>query len=256
MANPEFLRDLGALLNPGDSAIFAVLSDADTASQVLRGYSSVVLRTSLTETQASKLRPSRKGSNGRPSGAQVPGMTIIAMVAVVCSLATSCSKQSEQAKKVGSNLKAKAKSRTTPDTAKKKSQQSSIGKGQLTASVGQPSSFWTEEVDVDDDAVVETSDFLFDSQNGILYTYREDDFACPDGGTTNGGILEALYADGNKAGKPVGSGWYAVNLNATQCGAKNAGVYGCRFDADGNPTTCGAATINNQTGDIDVVVAQ
>ena len=203
--------------------------------------------------------------------------TIIASLAVVCTLALSCSKQSEQTKqeqpgagaresaatqpvapkvKVGANLKAKSKSPAAPDTAKQKSQQSSIGKGQLTASTMQPSSFWTEEVDVDDDGVAETSDFLYDAQNGILYTYREDDFGCADGGTANGGILEALYADGNKAGKPVGSGWYAVNLNATQCGAKNAGVYGCKFDADGNPTTCGVATINNQTGDIDVLVAQ
>jgi hypothetical protein len=202
---------------------------------------------------------------------RLTGMTIIAIVAVVCSLVTSCSKQSEQTKqeqagagaaqrapkvKVGSKLKAKAKAPAAPDTAKQKSQQSSIGKGQLAASVAQPSSFWTEELDVDDDGVAETSDFLYDAQNGILYTYREDDFACADGATANGGILEALYADGNKAGKPVGSGWYTVNLNATQCGAKNAGVYGCRFDADGNPTTCGVATINSQTGDIDVVVAQ
>ena len=204
------------------------------------------------------------------------GITMIASVAVVCSLAMSCSKQSQETKqeqpgagtresaaaqpapkvKVGAALKAKSKAPAAPDTAKQKSQQSSIGKGPLTASTAQPSSFWTEEVDVDDDGVAETSDFLYDAQNGILYTYREDDFGCANGGTANGGILEALYADGNKAGKPVGSGWYAVNLNATQCGAKNAGVYGCKFDADGNPTTCGVATINNQTGDIDVVVAQ
>jgi uncharacterized membrane protein len=71
MANPGFLRDLGSVLYPGDSAILAVLSDADAAVRVLRGYSSVVLRTSLTEAQASKLRPSRTVPNGRPSGAQV-----------------------------------------------------------------------------------------------------------------------------------------------------------------------------------------
>jgi len=203
---------------------------------------------------------------------RITGMTIIASVAVVCSLFASCSKQSETKQeqpgagarasaaaprvKVGANLKAKSKSPAAPATVKQKSQQSSIGKDPLTASTAQPSSFWTEAVDVDDDGVVETSDFLYDSQNGIFYTYREDDYACANGGTANGGILEALYADGNKAGKPVGSGWYAVNLNATQCGAKNAGVYGCRFDVDGNPTTCGVATINKQTGDIDVVVAQ
>ena len=202
--------------------------------------------------------------------------TIIASVAVVCSLAVSCSKQSEETKqeqpgagarqtaaaqpapkvKVGAALKAKSKSPAAPNTAKQKSQQSSIGKGQLTANTAQPSSFWNEKLDVDDDGVVDTSDFLYDAQNGILFTYRESDFACANGGTANGGILEALYADGNKAGKPVGSGWYAVKLNASQCGATNAGVYGCRFDADGNPTTCGVATINNQTGDIDVAVAQ
>ena len=204
-------------------------------------------------------------------------VTVIVGLAALCSLAIACSKQSEQTKqeqpgagaresattqpvapkvKVGANLKAKSKAPAAPDTAKQKSQQTSIGKGSLTASTAQPSSFWTEEVDVDDDGVAETSDFLYDAQNGILYTYREDDFGCANGGTANGGILEALYADGNKGGKPVGSGWYVVNLNASQCGAKNAGVYGCKFDADGNPTTCGVATINNQTGDIDVVVAQ
>ena len=64
MANSNFLRDLGAVLRPGDSAIFAVLSDADVAVRVLRGYSSVLLRTSLTEAQAGKLRTSRDGPNG------------------------------------------------------------------------------------------------------------------------------------------------------------------------------------------------
>jgi hypothetical protein len=201
-------------------------------------------------------------------------MTIVTVIGVACTVVMACSKQSDQAKqeqagggpqtasqpapkvKVGSTLKAKAKAPAAPDTAKQKSQQSSIGKGQLTVSTAQPSSFWVEEADVDDDGTAETNDFLYDAQSGILFTYREDDFACANGGTASGGILEALYADGNKAGKPVGSGWYAVNLNATQCGAQNAGLYGCKFDADGNPTTCGAATINSQTGDIDVVVAQ
>ena len=64
MADPVFLRDLGAVLRPADSAIFAVVTDADTAVRVLRGYSSVLLRTSLTEAQANKLRPSRNGPNG------------------------------------------------------------------------------------------------------------------------------------------------------------------------------------------------
>jgi uncharacterized membrane protein len=61
--NPAFLRDLGSILRPGDSAIFAVVTDADAAVRVLRGYSSLLLRTSLAEAQASKLRALRDDPN-------------------------------------------------------------------------------------------------------------------------------------------------------------------------------------------------
>jgi uncharacterized membrane protein len=63
-ADSEFLRDLGALLRPGDSAIFTVLSDAEAAVPVLRGFSTVLLRTTLSEAQAGKLRIPHK----RPFG--------------------------------------------------------------------------------------------------------------------------------------------------------------------------------------------
>jgi hypothetical protein len=111
-------------------------------------------------------------------------------------------------------------------------------------------------MDVDDDGTVETNDFLYDAQRGVLYTYREDDFACPNGNPESGDILMALYAKGNKANKPVGSGWYLVNVNAGQCAAKTAGTFGCKFDASGNPTECGAAKVNNATGEIDVAIAK
>jgi len=54
----------------------------------------------------------------------------------------------------------------------------------------------------------------------------------------------------------VGSGWYFVNLNTGQCTAKKAGTFGCRLNASGTPTECGAATVKNATGEIDVVVAE
>ena len=63
-SDPTFLRDLGALLRPADSAILAVVTDADAAVRVLRGYTSVLLRTSLSEAQARKLRASGDASNG------------------------------------------------------------------------------------------------------------------------------------------------------------------------------------------------
>ena len=66
----------------------------------------------------------------------------------------------------------------------------------------------------------------------------------------------AIYAKGNKAGQPVGSGWYVVGLNAGQCGVAKEGAYGCKFDASGNYTACGAAVVNNKTGELDVVVVR
>jgi hypothetical protein len=157
---------------------------------------------------------------------------------------------------VGAALKAKAKSPTPGPTAKQQSKKTSIGKGEVAVTASQASSFWTEQLDVDDDGVVETSDFLYDAQRGVLYSYREDDFACQNGQTANGGILQALYASGNKAGNPAGSGWYAMALDTGKCAAKRSGIYGCRFDAHGNATDCGAATINNTTGDITVAEIQ
>ena len=158
--------------------------------------------------------------------------------------------------KVGTKLTAKANTPMPSTTAKNTAQKTSVGKGKTLVKASQPSSFWTEELDVDDDGTVESSDYLYDAQRGILYTYREDDFACPNGKPESGSILMALYAMGNSANKPVGSGWYLVNLNAGQCAAKKAGTFGCKFDANGDATECGAATVNNATGEIDVVVAR
>jgi hypothetical protein len=158
--------------------------------------------------------------------------------------------------KVGSALTAKASSPAPSPTAKNQAKKASIGKGPTTVKASQPSSSWVEQLDVDDDGTVETSDFLYDPERGILYTYREDDFTCPNGKPESGSILEALYAKGNPAGKPVGSGWYAVSLNAGQCNAKQAGTFGCRFDASGNPTECGAMTVDYATGEVDLASAQ
>jgi hypothetical protein len=101
-----------------------------------------------------------------------------------------------------------------------------------------------------------TTDFLYDPNAGVVYGYREDDFKCANGQPEHGGILEAQYTQGNRANRPAGSGWYAVELDAGKCAAKESGIYGCKFDANGNSTECGAAAINNQTGEIDIVAAE
>lgn len=136
-----------------------------------------------------------------------------------------------------------------------KTQKNSVGKGALTVTTAQPVDFWQEQVAYSGGNTV-TTDFLYNPNVGVIYGYREDDFKCANGQPAHGNILEAQYTQGNQMSKPVGSGWYAVELDAGKCAARESGVYGCRFDANGNPTQCGAATVNNQTGDIDIVSEQ
>jgi len=66
----------------------------------------------------------------------------------------------------------------------------------------------------------------------------------------------ALYAKGNKANKPVGSGWYVVNIDRGKCASKKSGTSGCKFDANGNATERGATVVNNATGELDVAVVK
>jgi len=63
-----------------------------------------------------------------------------------------------------------------------------------------------------------------------------------------------IYTQGNTAGKPVRSGWYVVAVKAGQCREKKAGLFGCRFDRSGQPTTCGTAKVKEESGEIEVVV--
>ncbi len=140
-------------------------------------------------------------------------------------------------------------------SAQQKTQKNSVGKGALTVTTAQPVDFWQEQVAYAGGNTV-TTDFLYNPNVGILYGYREDDFKCANGQPAHGNILEARYTRGNQASKPVGSGWYAVELDAGKCAAKESGIFGCRFDANGNATECGVATINDRTGDVDIVTSQ
>src|SRR5213075_2972280 len=158
--------------------------------------------------------------------------------------------------KVAPALKNKANSPTPPSTAQNKTQKTSIGAGKATVTASQPSSFWVEQVDMDADGRPEDTQFLYDAQRGVLYSSWNGSFTCANGQTAKGDVLEAVNAKGNKAGKPVGSGWYTVGLDEGKCGAKQTAEYGCKFDATGKPTECGVATMNDTTGEIDIAVVQ
>jgi len=140
--------------------------------------------------------------------------------------------------------------------AKNQGTKMSIGSPAASVKASGPSAYWTDMVDVDGDGVEEDNQFLFDKKRGMLYTYRNDKYQCADGTPQRGDVLMGIYVQGNMAGRPSGSGWFVVAVNAGQCGEKKAGLFGCRFDTNGKPTTCGTAKVKEESGEVDVTIVK
>jgi hypothetical protein len=157
---------------------------------------------------------------------------------------------------VGPAVAAKAANPTPSAAARNQGQKTAIGAGATSVNASGPSAYWTDLVDIDGDGVEEDNQFLFDKQRGILYTYRQGNYRCANGTPQKGNVLMGIYTQGNTAGRPSGSGWYVVAVNAGQCGEKKPGLFGCRFDASGKPTTCGTAKVKEDSGEIEVAVKQ
>jgi hypothetical protein len=155
---------------------------------------------------------------------------------------------------VGPAVAVKAANPTPSPAAKNQTQKTTLGTGAAAVTASAPSAYWTDLVDIDADGQEEDNQFLFDKKRGMLYTYREDDYQCADGTSENGDVLMGIYAKGNPAGKPVGSGWFVVAVKAGQCGERKAGLFGCRFDASGKPTTCGTAKVKEESGDLELTL--
>ena len=155
---------------------------------------------------------------------------------------------------VGPVAAVKAANPTPSPAAKNQSQKTGIGAGAASVKASGPSAYWTDLVDIDGDGVEEDTQFLFDKKRGILYTYKQDAYQCADGTSQNGDVLMGIYTEGNTAGKPSGSGWFVVAVKAGQCGEKKPGLFGCRFDASGKPTSCGTAKVKEESGEVDVAV--
>jgi hypothetical protein len=155
---------------------------------------------------------------------------------------------------VGPVAAAKAANPTPSPAAKNQSQKTAIGVGPAQVKASGPSAYWTDMVDLNGNGVEEDTQFLFDKQRGMLYTYKQDAYQCGNGTSQNGDVLMAIYTQGNNAGRPMGSGWYVVAVKAGQCGEKKEGLFGCRFDASGKPTTCGAARVKEESGELELVI--
>jgi len=138
--------------------------------------------------------------------------------------------------------------------AKNQGQKTTLGGPAASIQASAPSAYWTDLVDVDGDGVEEDNEFLYDKQRGILYTYRHDKYQCADGTPQKGDVLMGIYSNGNKAGRPVGSGWFVVQVKAGQCSESKPGLFGCRFDMNGKPTTCGTAKVKEESGEVEVTI--
>lgn len=137
---------------------------------------------------------------------------------------------------------------SAPPPATGKQQKPSIGKQASATPADSPTdtdSFWVESIDIDGDGNTDSADLLWDDEDRVLFLHDEGPFTCQSGGQGDGEMLVAIYGAGNARNQPVGSGWYVVGLDAGECGAKAAGLFGCRFDAKGTATACGAAVVKD-----------
>lgn len=119
---------------------------------------------------------------------------------------------------------------------------------------------WIEKFDIDGDGNVEEVNFLWDDEHKMLYAYADDALPCPapknaaaGAAPASGPILVGVNGPGNIHGRPTGSGYWVVELDAGECGATTAMRWGCKFDATGKSTVCGPATIDEKNDDLMVV---
>jgi len=146
-----------------------------------------------------------------------------------------------------------------PSPTSNASKKTTVGKGKTAVNTanktGDDDSFWVEAMDIDGDGNVEESDVLYDDEDKILFFHADGEITCKDGGKGEASLLIAVNQEGNSRGKPAGSGWYIVNLDAGECKAQAAALYGCNFDANGKETDCGIAVIDEKNDVITIVTA-
>jgi hypothetical protein len=187
---------------------------------------------------------------------KVIGTIAVAVVAVVAGAALAIGqgaavgpvvKPGAVAKKAGAAPPASAKPTKTAGTNKTKISTAN--------SATDDDSFWVEKLDVDGDGDAEDSNLVWDDEDKVLFAYTAGAFSCKNGGTATAELLVATYADGNARKRPAGSGFWVADLDKGECGAQAAGLFGCKFDATGAETACGAAVLDEKNDDLVIAVA-
>jgi len=132
---------------------------------------------------------------------------------------------------------------------------SSIGQNVKVATPADSDS-WAEEIDVDGNGTPEQTNLVWDGADRVLFSNSSGTFTCSNGSTGTGELLVAVNGAGNTRGRPAGSGFWVASMDKGQCGVPAGTMWGCKFDASGNPTTCGVATIDQKNNDVILVTAQ
>lgn len=180
----------------------------------------------------------------------------VAWLAVASATAATCVAQANGPVnfRPGSDLQKRNASPTPGPGSTKQSKQAAIGHGQVAIVTGDPQDlFWNEPVDLEGAGSVVNADMLWDGSSKILYAFAHTSLRCTHGKSIEGDILLGIYGKKNFLGKTPGSGWWMVELAQNQCEAPTAGLYGCKFGAQGNTLACGHAEIDPRINDMVIV---
>jgi hypothetical protein len=147
---------------------------------------------------------------------------------------------------------AKAGTTPTPPAGSKTTTTAGVGKMKYSTanSAADNDSFWVEKLDVDGDGDVEDTNLVWDDEDKVLFASTTEALECRNGGTAQADLLVATYASGNARQKPAGAGFWLASLDQGECAAQTASMWGCRFDASGNETACGIASLDEKNDDI------
>jgi hypothetical protein len=131
-----------------------------------------------------------------------------------------------------------------------------IGIGKTSIDTGDPkNSFWTESVDLSGAGTIVNADMMWDASSKIFYAFAHMNLRCAHGKSIEGNVLVGIYGKKNILSKTPGAGWWVVELAQNQCQAPLAGLYGCKFDPQGNNLACGRAELDPRINDMAIVEA-
>jgi hypothetical protein len=213
---------------------------------------------SLIKDFTVRRRARNGGSHMRNISLSVVALTIVA--GLVSHVSMTAQSQSESHSSVqpevqyGPGPALKANAAAPAPTAKQRAKKGSIGEGKvIITTADSDNDFWVDEIDLEGKGQKTDAQMLWDDADKVLYTFADKTIMCKDGSSADISLLISVYGTGNTAKRPVGSGWWIANLDEGKCGMKTEGLYGCKFDQNGNNTACGIADLDKTTHDLTIV---